>query len=48
MLAGAKLDVVEETKLLGPIVTSDFKWTTNTEFLEKKANARKRHLHKIV
>ena len=46
--AGAELNVIEETKLLGTIVTSDLKWSKNTEFLVKKANARMRLLHKIV
>jgi hypothetical protein len=45
---GGNIDVIEETKLLGTIVTSDLKWSKNTEFLVKKGNARMRLLHKIV
>jgi hypothetical protein len=40
--------VIDETKLLGTIITSDLKWVKNTEFLVKKANARMRLLHKRV
>ena len=42
------IDVVQETKLLGTIVTDDLKWSKNTDFLVKRANARMRILHKIV
>ena len=41
------LEVIEETKLLGTIVTNDLKWHKNTDYLVKKANARMRLLHKI-
>ena len=44
---GGQIDVIDETKLLGTIITSDLKWSKNTEFLVKKANARMRLLHKI-
>ena len=44
---GNDLETIEETKLLGTIVTSDLKWHKNTEYLVKKANARMRILHKI-
>ena len=44
---GNVLETVEETKLLGTIITSDLKWHKNTEYLVKKANARMRILHKI-
>ena len=42
------LDLIEETKLLGTVITSDLKWSRNTEYLVKKANARMRLLHKMV
>ena len=42
------INVIEDTKLLGTIITSDLKWSKNTEFLVKKANARMRLLHKIA
>ena len=45
---GGDIDVIDETKLLGTIITSDLKWAKNTEFLVKKANARMRLLHKMV
>ena len=33
---GEKLQVVQETKLLGVILTSDLKWSANTDFICKK------------
>ena len=42
------IDVIDEVKLLGTIITNDLKWSKNTDFLVKKANARMRLLHKIV
>ena len=44
-LKGEKLDTVEETKLLGIIITSDLKWKRNTEEIVKDANKRMRILH---
>ena len=44
---GDDLETIDETKLLGTIITSDLKWHKNTEYLVKKANARLRILHKI-
>ena len=46
--SGGQIDVIDQTKLLGTIITSDLKWAKNTEFLVKKANARMRLLHKIA
>ena len=34
------IDVVNETKLLGTIITSDLKWDSNTNNIVKRANAR--------
>ena len=33
-----ELEIVEQTKLLGLIVRSDLSWTTNTEYMVKRAN----------
>ena len=33
-----ELEIVEETKLLGLIVRSDLAWTSNTEYIVKRAN----------
>jgi hypothetical protein len=41
------IEVLQETKLLGTIITNDLKWTKNTDYLVKKGNARMRILHKI-
>jgi hypothetical protein len=44
---GDDMKVIDETKLLGTIITNDLKWHRNTEDLVKRANARMRILHKI-
>ena len=44
---GKNIDVVDESKLLGTIITSDLKWKRNTEEITKKANARMQILRKI-
>ena len=44
---GHRLRMVDETKLLGVILTSDLKWSKNTDYLVKKANARMELLRKM-
>ena len=44
-LKGESLEVLNETKLLGTIISSDLKWNMNTERLVKNANKRMRLLH---
>ena len=39
-----RLDIVDETKLLGVIITNDLRWNRNTEVLVKNANAKMRML----
>ena len=46
-LGGQLLEIIEETKLLGTVITSDLKWETNTEMLTKKAYKRMRMLQKL-
>ena len=41
------LEVVEKSKLLGVMLTSDLKWDENTSYLVKKANARMELLRKV-
>ena len=41
------LEIIEETKLLGVIVTNDLTWNKNTQNLVKRANARLRLLHRL-
>ena len=36
-LGGTELELVEEAKLLGVVVQSDLKWSSNTEHIVKKA-----------
>ena len=44
-LKGENIETVDETKLLGTIITSDLKWRRNTEAIVKDANKRMRILH---
>ena len=44
-LKGEPLDIVEEVKLLGVIITNDLRWDKNTSYLVKKANKKMRMLH---
>jgi len=44
-LKGGNIEIVDETKLLGTIITSDLKWKRNTEEIVKDANKRMRILH---
>ena len=36
----ARIDLVEETKLLGVIIRSDLSWASNTEYIVKRANSK--------
>ena len=44
-LKDENIEVVNEAKLLGTIITSDLKWRQNTEAIIKDANKRMRILH---
>ena len=46
-LDGEILETVEETKLLGTIISNDLKWEKNTDNIVKKANKRMELLRKI-
>ena len=41
------LEIIEETKLLGCVITSDLKFHKNTEYMVKKAYARMTILKKL-
>ena len=41
------LQIVDEVKLLGVIISKDLKWHKNTSYLTKKANKKMRMLHKF-
>ena len=45
---GHTLKVLDQTKLLGVIITSDLKWSENTKYLIKRANARMEILRKLA
>ena len=44
-LKSESLNVVDEAKLLGLILTSDLKWNSNTQKIVKDANSRMKMLH---
>ena len=46
-LEGEILETVEETKLLGTILTNDLRWEKNTDFIVKKANKRMELLRQV-
>ena len=41
------VEVVDNTKLLGTLISSDLKWDLNTDKIVKNANARMQILHKV-
>ena len=44
---GKNIQVVENTKLLGTVISDDLKWDLNTDPLIKKANARMQLFHEM-
>ena len=46
-MEGSSLDIVEEAKLLGVILTNDLKWTKKTQYLVKRANSRMEMLRRL-
>ena len=42
------IEVIQNTKLLGTIISDDLSWNLNTEYLVKKANARMQLLRKVA
>ena len=46
-MEGSSLDIVEEAKLLGVILTNDLKWTKNTQYIVKRANSRMEMLRRL-
>ena len=46
-LENTLLEIINETKLLGTIISSDLKWYQNTEMLVKKSYKRMLILHKL-
>ena len=45
VLKNEPLEIVDEVKLLGVIISKDLKWHKNTSYLTKKANKKMRMLH---
>ena len=45
-LKGEVVETVDQTKLLGTIITNDLSWNKNTEFIAKETNKRMRLLHR--
>lgn len=46
-LEGKNIEVVDHTKLLGTIITSDLKWNKNTEDIVKRSYARMQIIHRL-
>ena len=44
-LKGEPLEVLNETKLLGTVISNDLKWNKNTEKIVKDANKRMKMIH---
>ena len=42
------MEVIDQTKLLGTVISNDLKWDLNTKSLVKKANARMELLRKVA
>ena len=42
------LEIVNDTKILGLIISNDFSWRKNTDNLIRKANARRIIIRKLV
>ena len=42
------IQVVNQAKFLGVIITNELKWDSNTEYLVKKANSRMELLRKVA
>ena len=42
------VEVIDQTKLLGTVISNDLKWDLNTKSLVKKANARMELLRKVA
>jgi hypothetical protein len=47
-LKGENIEVIDTTKLLGTVLSTDLKWDLNTASLIKKANARMQLLRKVA
>ena len=47
-LKNEAIEVIDNTKLLGTIITNDLKWDLNTSTIVKKANARMALLRKVA
>ena len=45
---GEQIEVIDSTRLLGTIITSDLRWEQNTNHIVKKANARMELLRKVA
>ena len=47
-LDGEPIEVIDSTKLLGTVISSDLKWDQNTNYIVKKANARMELIRRIA
>jgi hypothetical protein len=47
-ISGEPVEVIDSTKLLGTIITSDLRWEENTAYIVQKANARMELLRRVA
>ena len=47
-MSDSTLEIIDQAKLLGVIITKDLSWDANTQSLVRRANARMRMLHKLL
>jgi hypothetical protein len=47
-ISGEPIEVIDSTKLLGTIITSDLRWEENTAYIVQKANARMQLLRRVA
>ena len=47
-ISGEPIEVIDSTKLLGTIITSDLRWEENTAYIVQKANARMELLRRVA
>ena len=47
-IEGKTIDIIQETKVLGVLISNELTWDKNTGYIVQKANSRMRLLHKLV
>ena len=47
-IEGKTIDIIQETKVIGVLISNELTWDKNTGYIVQKANSRMRLLHKLV